>query len=469
VLLAHKPSDNNVDGSITLLREVSSAERQYLKTIKMYCMVYVLDFNGNPLMPTEKHGSVRLMLRTGRARVVKPCPFTIQLTTEEQRYTQPVSLGVRCGSCRIGLSATTEKKELLCAAGNLRTDIVDLLSTRREARRTRRSRLRHRAARFDNRISSKKEGWLPPSARNRMDFHLKMVDWVRRILPVTTVTFEVGSYDIQKIKNPEISGEQYQQGEQLGFWNVREYVLARDGHKCQHCKGKSKDAVLNVHHIESRKTGGDAPNNLITLCETCHKAYHRGEIDLKARRGNSFRDAAAINVVKDAVYRKAAQSLDGCNVSRTYRYITKHRRIAAGLENDGYTDFRVISGNYSAAASGDVVLFRQVRRHNRQIHKSSFLKGGRLKKNQAPYLVFGYRLNDIVRYKGRPRVITGRRSSGSFALKDLETGDKYAAVGYKRLSLLQTCNRILVFNQRRGIYGVSSARLKAGVSTPNES
>ncbi len=432
-------------------------------------MVYVQDFDGNPLMPTEKYGSVRIMLRTGRARVVKSCPFTIQLTTEKRRYTQPVSLGVRCGSRRIGLSATTEKKELLCAAGELRTDIVDLLSTRRESRRTRRSRLRHREARFNNRVSTKKEGWLPPSARSRMDFHLKMVNWVRRILPVTTVTFEVGSYDIQKIKNPDISGEQYQQGEQLGFWNVREYVLARDGHKCQHCKGKSKDPVLNVHHIESQKTGGDAPNNLITLCETCHKAYHRGEIDLKVRRGDSFRDAAAINVVKNAVYRKAIQSLDGCSVCRTYRYVTKHRRINAGLENDSYTDYRVISGNLAATVSDSVFALRQIRRHNRQIHKANILKGCRLKKNQAPYLVFGYRLNDIVLFKSNRCIITGRRSSGSFALKDLETGDRYAAVSYKRLSLLQVCNRTVVFNQRRGMSGVSSARIKTGVSTPNES
>ena len=432
-------------------------------------MVYVQDFNGNPLMPTEKYGSVRIMLRAGRARVVKSCPFTIQLTTEKRRYTQPVSLGVRCGSRCIGLSATTENKELLCAAGELRTDIVDLLSKRRESRRTRRSRLRHRAARFDNRVSTKKEGWLPPSARNRMDFHLKMVDWVRRLLPVTTVTFEVGSYDIQKIKNPNISGEQYQQGEQLGFWNIREYVLARDGHKCQYCKGKSKDPVLNVHHIESQKTGGDAPNNLITLCETCHKAYHRGEIDLKVRRGNSFRDAAAINVVKNAMYRKAIQFLDGCSVCRTYRYVTKYRRINAGLENDSYTDYRVISGNLAAMASNSVFALRQIRRHNRQIHKANILKGGRLKKNQAPYLVFGYRLNDIVRFKSNRCIITGRRSSGSFALKDLETGDRYVAVSYKRLSLLQVCNRTVVFNQRRGMSGVSSARLKTGVSTPRES
>ncbi len=43
-------------------------------------MVYVLSKEGKPLMPTERYGKVRRMLRDGRAKVVKAKPFTIQLT-----------------------------------------------------------------------------------------------------------------------------------------------------------------------------------------------------------------------------------------------------------------------------------------------------------------------------------------------------------------------------------------------------
>ena len=116
-----------------------------------------------------------------------------------------------------------------------------------------------------------------------------MVDDVCKILPVTKIVVETASFDIQKIKNPEISGKEYQQGPQLDFWNVCEYVLFRDGHTCRCCKGKSKDRILNVHHIESRKTGGNSPDNLVTLCETCHKKYHKGEITLpkEIKRGAS--------------------------------------------------------------------------------------------------------------------------------------------------------------------------------------
>ena len=230
-------------------------------------MVYVISQNGQPLMPTENHAKVRILLKNKKAKVIKRCPFTIQLTYDSTNYTQDITLGVDSGSKHIGLSATTRSKVLFESDVELRNDIVNLLSTRRQNRRTRRNRkTRYRKSRFDNR--KRKNGWLVPSIQNKVDSHLTVIRKVHDILPITKVIVEVASFDIQKIKNPMISGTEYQQGEQLDFWNVREYVLFRDGHICQCCKGKSKDKILNVHHIESRKTGDDAPNNLITLCET---------------------------------------------------------------------------------------------------------------------------------------------------------------------------------------------------------
>lgn len=45
-------------------------------------MVYVLNINGQPLMPTQRHGKVRRLLKAGKAKVIKRCPFTIQLLYE---------------------------------------------------------------------------------------------------------------------------------------------------------------------------------------------------------------------------------------------------------------------------------------------------------------------------------------------------------------------------------------------------
>ena len=408
-------------------------------------MVYVLNKNGVPIMPTRNHAKVRVLLKQGKAKVVKRTPFTIQLLYDSTNYTQPISLGVDAGSKVIGLSATTNTKELFASNITIRNDIVNLLSTRRQNRRTRRShKTRYRKPRFNNRVSSKKQGWLAPSIQNKVETHLTCIKRVYDILPITNIVVEVASFDIQKIKNPSISGVEYQQGEQLNFWNVREYVLFRDGHTCQCCKGKSKDKVLNVHHIESRKTGGNAPNNLITLCETCHTKYHKGLIKLPKtiKRGMSFRDASFMGIMRWHFYNKLKTMYP--NVSLTYGYITKNTRINNHLPKDHYIDARCISGHPLATPLGIVYYQKKVRCHNRQIHKNTFLKGGIRKRNQAPYLVKGFRLFDKVLYQGQECFIFGRRSTGRMDIRLLDGTHINASVGFKKLKLLEPRSNYLV-------------------------
>lgn len=121
-------------------------------------MVYVLNCDGQPLMPAERHGKVRRLLKEKKATVIKRCPFTIKLSYDTSDIVQPVNLGIDAGSKHIGLSATTSSKVLYEADVELRKDIVDLLSTRREVRRARRNRkTRYRKARFDNRVHCKRK------------------------------------------------------------------------------------------------------------------------------------------------------------------------------------------------------------------------------------------------------------------------------------------------------------------------
>lgn len=93
-------------------------------------------------------------LKTKKAVVVNLCPFTIKLTYVTSDYKQEIVLGVDAGTKHVGLSATTKSKELYSSEVILRNDIVDLLSTRRELRRSRRNRLRYRKPRFNNRIKA---------------------------------------------------------------------------------------------------------------------------------------------------------------------------------------------------------------------------------------------------------------------------------------------------------------------------
>ena len=120
-------------------------------------VVYVLDITGKPLMPTHNFGKVRRMLRNSRAIVVNLFPFVIKLTYVTTTYTQPITLGVDAGSVHVGLSATSKKEELFSAEVDLRSkEIKKLLEKKKEARQTRRSHLRYRQARFNNRTASKK-------------------------------------------------------------------------------------------------------------------------------------------------------------------------------------------------------------------------------------------------------------------------------------------------------------------------
>ena len=50
-------------------------------------MVYVLDKDGNPLMPTRRYGKVRHLLKDGKAVVVRRDPFTIRLTYNRAGHT----------------------------------------------------------------------------------------------------------------------------------------------------------------------------------------------------------------------------------------------------------------------------------------------------------------------------------------------------------------------------------------------
>ncbi len=328
-----------------------------------------------------------------------------------------------------------------------RADIQELLATRRQFRCARRNRkTRYREKRFLNR--KRPEGWLTPSVQHKVDCHLKTIRLVHKILPISKTTIEVAQFDIQKILHPDIEGEGYQQGPQLGFWNVREYVLFRDQHACQWCKGQSKDHILNVHHIESRKTGGDRPDNLITLCETCHDHIHRTHQEQKIeRKSRGFRDATQMGIMRWRMYEQAKERFP--NAQQTYGYLTKHTRIANTLEKSHMIDARCISGYPLACSDGDWYLSKCVRRNNRQLHKATIRKGGKRQRNVAPKYVNGFRIFDCVNYQGKVCFVFGRRSTGYFDLRTLDGTKVHASASSKQLTIVQKASACLI-ERRRG-------------------
>ena len=421
--------------------------------------VFVLNKHGDPLMPCNPR-KARLLLKQQKAVVVKHMPFTIRLLYGSSGYKQPVSLGVDAGSKHIGIAAATEKEVLFAEELTPRNDVVNLMSTRRQNRKSRRSRkTRYRAARFNNRVHSKHKGWLAPSVEVKIQEHITAIKHVQQILPVTEIHVETAEFDPQRMKameegKPLPVGTDYQLGEMYDSYNVRQYVLKRDNYTCQ-CCGKHGDGIkFHVHHLETRKTGGNAPGNLITLCEDCHKAIHAGTKALpvcKAKRSTkSLRDAAFMGIMRKTLLERLRAELD-VPVTGTYGYITKLYRDLYHIEKSHINDAIVISKQFTAVPDEVWYYAKAVRRHNRQIHKRRILKGGIRKRNQAPHVAKGCRLFDSVKYAGHTYFVVGRRTSGQMDIRTL-SGEKVqnGSLNYRKFSI-QHCNAGTLLERRRAI------------------
>ncbi|MCP4344737.1 MAG: paclitaxel/taxanoid biosynthesis susceptibility protein TS1 [Desulfobacterales bacterium] len=327
-------------------------------------LVFVLNKNGKPLMPC-KPGRARRLLKSGKAKVVRREPFTIQLIHGSSGYRQPVTLGIDTGYENVGFSAVTDKAELISGEVSLLKGVLERLKERAMYRTQRRNRLRHRKPRFDNR--KRPDGWLAPSIRHKADSHIRIADLIKRILPVTQVIVEVANFDIQKIRNPQIQGKEYQNGEQSGYWNLREYILHRDGHKCQSpdCKNRAKVPILELHHIGFwKKDRSDRPGNLITLCTKCHtpgnhkkgKFLYGWEAKVKSFRPETFMSTVRWKIVN---------TLD---CQHTYGHLTKRKRHELELSKSHVNDAFVIAGGNSQTRT-DTLFFRQRRKSSRCLEK----------------------------------------------------------------------------------------------------
>ena len=429
-----KTSSNNSDAALIAT--------EHAKQNLSVSAVYVLNMRGQPLMPTTPRKAKKL-LKEGKAKVVKRTPFTIQLKYATGETKQEITMGVDSGFENIGLSAITDKKEVYSVEVKLRTDMIKLNSERRQYRRARRGRKTwYRQPRFLNR--KKPEGWLAPSIQHKLDSHIKLINKVKEILPITKIIVEVASFDIQKIKNPEISGTGYQNGVQKDSWNVREYVLYRDSHTCQVCKGKSKDPILETHHIISRQIGGDAPDNLLTLCQTCHEKVSKGKLKLDVKLPTGFKPETFMSTVRRKLINmlREAENI----VTHTYGYITKSNRIALGLEKSHSTDAFVIAGGTFKEKSSQNYLIQQVRKCNRKL-----FKGDRSHiKNTAPRFVLGFKRFDKILWKHKECFVFGRRKIGYFELRQIDGTKIHASAKAKEITLLQSASTFLIELIRRG-------------------
>lgn len=384
-------------------------------------LVFVLNSQKKPLMPCSPR-KARVLLKAGRAKVVRRYPFTIRLHHGSSCYKQELTAGMDTGSKVIGTAVVNQKCEVFYQAEtHLRgEEIKGKMETRRMYRRSRRGRkTRYRKPRFLNRRASTKIGRLPPSTKHKVEAHLREKRFIESLLPVSKWRLELASFDIHAISNPDVSKAawwSYQRGDMYGFQNLKQYVLHRDKYTCQICKKKTKNNVeLHVHHIKFRANGGtDTKNNLITLCKPCHDKLHKRKnaqahsLKLKPKPANT-KHATEVSVVA-AQLRKYFGDFE-----ETFGFVTKIDRMEQGLSKKHFVDAAVI------ASSGMPVTLSTKTIIRRLVSKGDYqqTKGARSEKTMPTGKLFGLRKYDLIQTSKGTGFVKGKRSSGYFAISDI--------------------------------------------------
>jgi 5-methylcytosine-specific restriction endonuclease McrA len=407
-------------------------------------MVYVISQNKKPLMPCS-NPTARLLLKQGKAKVKKREPFTIKLTYETTNYTQDLTLGVDTGSGTIGTAVSRDDGNIVYMSEVIvRNDITDKMTQRAKYRRNRRNRkTRYRKARWLNRANSIKKDRFSPTMVSKFHSHVKEIEYIKSILPITEMVFETSQFDTHLMKNPKLANPKvrhwgYQKGTNYGFENTKAMVLNRDNYTCQYCKGKHKDSKLEVHHIIFRSQGGsDEESNLITLCHTCHKALHNGKIrpNLSGKVKGTLKYATQMNSIRKQLFKLYPNAIE------TFGYVTKANRLQLGVDKEHYYDACVITtqGNPFTVKSN---LCKKKCVSDGDFQKT---KGIRSEQSITTGKICGFRKFDKVHYFGKDYFIKGRMSTGYAVLMDID-GNKIdfstMPKGYKTPKL-SNCKRII--------------------------
>lgn len=412
-------------------------------------MVFVLNKDKTPLAPCHE-AVARKLLKGGKAVVHRIYPFTIRL--KEQKDTSMFKpnyrLKIDYGSRHTGIAIIKNDREVIFMMQiHHRTDVKGNMDRRRAFRRSRRSRkTRHREPRFSNR--KRDEGWLPPTLQSRVD---NIKTWVRKLCklcPITAISYENVKFDTQLLRNPEISGIEYQQGTLQGY-EVREYLLEKFGRKCVYCG--ATNVPLEIDHVIPKSRGGtDRIDNLVIACHECNQkkgnktAEEFGHPEIQQLVKEPLRDCAIVNATRWRIYEVLWET--GLPVECGSGALAKRNRIRLGLPKDHPFDAVCVGLStpdkiwFKTKSVLHVMAKGKGTRQIANIDKNGFPRGYRKRKK----LFYGFQTGDMIKasvpkgkYKGTWSGIVACRESGYFDIKDM-TGRRIAqGISYKYCRLVQ--------------------------------
>lgn len=383
-------------------------------------VVYVLNQDGQPLMPIRRCGKVRRLLNSKKAKVVHREPFTIKLLFDTEKNVSDLTLGVDTGSSKIGTAVVDNNQVVLYTAEvEIRNDISTKMERRSVYRRARRTRkLRYRKARWLNRGNSTKKDRFSPTMTSKINSHKREIEFVKSILPIKSLVLETGKFDTTLLDHEGEAFNRhwgYQKGPAYGYKNNHEAVLNRDSYTCQYCK--TKKGTLHVHHIVYRSNGGsDKIDNLITLCEDCHKKLHNGELKdfeskLVGKRKGTLKHVTQMNSIRCQLLKIYSEATE------TFGYITKANRELSSLSKEHYNDAITIACGCVPRPIIDTKLYKK-----RHIAKGQYqlYQGQNSDKKLPRGKVQGFLNRDIIKYQNNLFLIKGLMSTGYCVLMNIE-------------------------------------------------
>lgn len=278
-------------------------------------MVFVINKNNKPLMPTNRHGHVRKLLKAGLAVPICNNPFTIKLKYDTTEYTQDLYLGVDVGRENIGFGVSKENGECVFMS-ELKTNnrsVKKAMDKRRAFRHARRHHARLRKQRkalkdgtaikngnddtLRNKLCKSKEVSYPkmdksitckvikgaepqfanrkkrceltPSARQLIQMHMLAIQKIMKFLPIKHIIIERNVFNFQKMENCNIRAWEYSKGVLYGYKDYKQYIHELQHGKCLLCD----KPIEQYHHIIPKNRGGsNTASNIAGLCDACHNS-----------------------------------------------------------------------------------------------------------------------------------------------------------------------------------------------------
>ncbi|MHC5771767.1 MAG: RNA-guided endonuclease IscB [Nostoc sp.] len=310
--------------------------------------VFVIDSEKRPLDPIHP-AQARQLLRNKKAAVYRRFPFTIIIKeSRSASLVSPLILKLDPGAKVTGIALVNDATGDVIFAAELKHRgfaIRDALTSRRQLRRSRRSRkTRYRKPRFLNR--NRPDGWLAPSLQSRVENIKTWVDKLRRFAPIEAISQELVRFDMQLMRNPDIEGKEYQQGTLAGY-ETREFLLEKWNRQCAYCG--VKNVPFQIEHIQPRAKGGsNSIVNLTLSCEKCNTS--KGTKDIKdflkkdpsrlekilKQAKRPLVDAAAVNITRFTLLE--ALKTTGLPVETGSGGLTKFNRSQQNLEKSHWLD-----------------------------------------------------------------------------------------------------------------------------------